>query len=259
MHNSVWGFIFALAVGGISQFVRGAWPSAPWWLERCLFLASLVIAAIAIIGFLYESGWSVHPYWDALGWSKHVNPYILFMAISALVFVVSLAGYFIDHANVERAVTLKPAPAPPAPVQLPQSGRPSLSAFTNTQVKEQALALVMAVRAFAINFQKEEMRIMNETMSGARTPEEKEIAERRWRDGMRQRHIDMRTQYYHQYATRANALYDELLRRNGIFQRPQQSIQTHIFESPENFAGGAGVVFEGMKKLEQLANDLRDE
>jgi hypothetical protein len=53
MRNSIWGYLVAIAVGGISQFV--AFPEQPWISQALLYLA-IVIALLATLGLVHGMG-----------------------------------------------------------------------------------------------------------------------------------------------------------------------------------------------------------
>jgi hypothetical protein len=56
MHNSVWGYLIAIAIGLMSQFIKDAFPSLPW-LGPALFYLALLIALLATLGIARERGW----------------------------------------------------------------------------------------------------------------------------------------------------------------------------------------------------------
>jgi|RhiMethySRZTD1v2_1073278.scaffolds.fasta_scaffold30748_5 hypothetical protein len=53
MRKSLWGYLIAIAVGGISQFV--AFPEQPW-ISRALFYLAIVIALLATLGLAHAIG-----------------------------------------------------------------------------------------------------------------------------------------------------------------------------------------------------------
>jgi hypothetical protein len=52
MRNSLWGYLIAIAVGGLSQLVRD-----PSWLGPALLCLAFVIALLATAGLARDSGW----------------------------------------------------------------------------------------------------------------------------------------------------------------------------------------------------------
>ena len=56
MHTSYWGFVFAMAIGGMSQFIKDAWPTSPAWLGQLLFWASLILAVVSLAMYANERG-----------------------------------------------------------------------------------------------------------------------------------------------------------------------------------------------------------
>jgi hypothetical protein len=57
MHNSIYGFIFAICVGGLFTFIKDAWPDAPPWFVSALFWLSLLVGLVAIVAYCFERGW----------------------------------------------------------------------------------------------------------------------------------------------------------------------------------------------------------
>ena len=53
MRKSLWGYLIAIAVGGISQFV--AFPEQPW-ISRASFYLAIVIALLATLGIAHAMG-----------------------------------------------------------------------------------------------------------------------------------------------------------------------------------------------------------
>ena len=49
MRISLWAYLIAIAVGGISLFVKAALPEQPW-LAPALFYLAIVIALLATLG-----------------------------------------------------------------------------------------------------------------------------------------------------------------------------------------------------------------
>ena len=56
LHNSLWGYLIAVAIGGMSQFVKDAFPNQPWLGPALLYL-TLLIALLATLGVMHEQGW----------------------------------------------------------------------------------------------------------------------------------------------------------------------------------------------------------
>lgn len=54
MHQSLWGFFFALAVGTMSQFIKDAWPNAPAWVAPGLFWLSSALCGLCLIMYIIE-------------------------------------------------------------------------------------------------------------------------------------------------------------------------------------------------------------
>ena len=55
MRNSLWACLIAIAVGGISLFVKAALPERPW-LALALFYLAIVIALLATLGLAHDMG-----------------------------------------------------------------------------------------------------------------------------------------------------------------------------------------------------------
>ena len=55
MRNSFWACLIAIAVGGISLFVKVALPEQPW-LAPALFYLAIVIALLATLGLAHDMG-----------------------------------------------------------------------------------------------------------------------------------------------------------------------------------------------------------
>jgi hypothetical protein len=56
MHNSLWSYGIAIAIGGMSLFVKDVFPELTWLGSGLLFLAFL-IAVLATLGFAHDKGW----------------------------------------------------------------------------------------------------------------------------------------------------------------------------------------------------------
>jgi hypothetical protein len=71
MHNSLWGYLLAMAVGGMSQFIKDQFPSVTW-LGPTLFWLAVAIALVATLGLMYETG-RLQKYWTfARSWRFRV-------------------------------------------------------------------------------------------------------------------------------------------------------------------------------------------
>ncbi len=55
MHNRPWAYAVAIAMGGISLYLRNAYPTLGW-LSWGLFFLALFIALLAFLGFAYDKG-----------------------------------------------------------------------------------------------------------------------------------------------------------------------------------------------------------
>ena len=55
MRNSFWACLIAIAVGGISLFVKAVLPEQPW-LAPALFYLAIVIALLATLGLAHDMG-----------------------------------------------------------------------------------------------------------------------------------------------------------------------------------------------------------
>ena len=55
MRNSFWAYLIAIAVAGISLFVKAALPDQPW-LAPALFYLAIVIALLATLGLAHDMG-----------------------------------------------------------------------------------------------------------------------------------------------------------------------------------------------------------
>jgi hypothetical protein len=56
MHNSLWGYGIALAIGGMSLFVKEVFPDLTW-LGAGLLCLALLLALLATLGFAHDQGW----------------------------------------------------------------------------------------------------------------------------------------------------------------------------------------------------------
>jgi hypothetical protein len=56
MHLSLWSYLIAIAMGGMSQFVKVTLPDLPW-LSSALFWFAVLIALLATLGFAHGKGW----------------------------------------------------------------------------------------------------------------------------------------------------------------------------------------------------------
>ena len=56
MHHTLLGYLVAIAIGGMSQFVKVVLPDLSW-LSSALFLLALLIAFLATLSFARNKGW----------------------------------------------------------------------------------------------------------------------------------------------------------------------------------------------------------
>jgi hypothetical protein len=56
MHHTLFGYLIAIAIGGMSQFVKVVLPDLSW-LSSALFLLALLIAFLATLSFARDKGW----------------------------------------------------------------------------------------------------------------------------------------------------------------------------------------------------------